>query len=173
MCQEIAGFRTRLMAEEAKTDLTELCRLRTKNELEVVSQCLAKERLANKEAMDRFQLELVEARAMCDEPQCSLQRSMADKGTTGDSGGVRAPMVPDTPLAADMIRGAFRLSEHARDGTEVLDVATPSTVTGGPDQLRGFEYLHDRSVGQGIMPSRQRDPVATKAGAVACLRSSC
>ena len=69
----------------------------------------------------------------------------------GDSGGVRAPMVPDTPLAAGVIRGAFRISEHARDGTEVLDVSTPSTVTGGPDQLRGIEHLHDRSVGQGIM----------------------
>ena len=150
------------MAEEAKANLTELCRLRIKNELEAVSQCLANERLASKDETDRLQLELAEARAMCDELQRSLQRSMAEKGKPGDSGGVRAPMVPDTPLAAGVIRVSFRLSEHARDGTEVLEVATPSTVTGGPDQLRGVEHLHDRSVGQGIMLSPQRDPVVTK-----------
>ena len=69
MCQEIAGFRTRLMAEQANTMLTELARVRTKNELEATSQCLANERLANKVARDRMQLELAEARAMCDKLQ--------------------------------------------------------------------------------------------------------
>ena len=73
-------------------------------------------------------------------------------------------MILDTPLAVGVITGAFRLSELARDEAEVLKVATPSAVMGGPDQLRGTEHLHDRSVGQEIMFSPQRDNGVTQAG---------
>ena len=71
-----------------------------------------------------------------------LQRSEAEKNKAGDEAGVRLPMVPDTPFAAGVVRGAFRLSELARDESEVLEVATPSAITGGarisPAQVEAF-----------------------------------
>ena len=80
---------------------------------------------------------------------------------------------PDTPIVQGALRGAFRVSEHARDQSEVMEMSTPSTTTGGPDQLRGTEHVHDRSikvqaraVGQGIMLSPIRDPVVA-AGSIA------
>ena len=57
------------------------------------------------------------------------------------------------------------ISELARDQSERLELLTPSTTTGGPDQLRGSEHVHEfRPVGQGIMLSPTRDPMAAKAG---------
>ena len=143
--------------------------MRNKAELEATSQCLADER---KDAMDRLRLELAEARAANDELQRSLHRSGGEKGSLGGNIGVRAPMMPpDTPLVPGVLRGAFRISEHARDQSEMMELSAPSTTTGGPDQLRGTEHVHDRSisvqdrsVGQGIMLSPIRDPVAAKAG---------
>ena len=75
LCQELANSRTSLMAEEAKSMLVELALMRNKAELDATSQCLADERLANKDAMDRLRLELAEARATNDELQRSLHRS--------------------------------------------------------------------------------------------------
>ena len=55
-----------------------------------------------------------------------------------------------------------------------MEVSIPSTTTGGTDQLRGTEHVHDRSIkvqeraaGQGIMLSPIRDPVAARAGSTA------
>ena len=164
LCQELANMRTSLLAEEAKSMLTR----RIKAELDATSQCLADERMKNKDAMDCLRLDLMEARAANNDLQRVLQRSGAEQGSVGGHIGVRVPMVPpDTPLAQGVFRGAFRLSEHARDQSEVLEMATPSTTTGGPDQLRGQEHVHDRSVKvqerQGIMLSPIRDPVAARA----------
>ena len=174
LCQEIANIRTSLMAEEARSMLTELARMDIKAELVATSQCLADERMRNKDAMDRLRLELMEARAANDDLQRALQRSREEKGSVGGHTGVRAPMVPpDTPIVQGALRGAFRVSEHARDQSEVMEMSTPSTTTGGPDQLRGTEHVHDRSikvqeraVGQGIMLSPIRDPVVA-AGSIA------
>ena len=101
LCQELANARTSLMTEEAKTPalprtspqelanartsphslMTELARMRNKAELDATSQCLADERMTNKDAMDRLRLELAEARATIDE----LQRSLHGKGEENGS----------------------------------------------------------------------------------------
>ena len=87
--------------------LTELARMQTKDELDATAQYLADERMAHKDARDRMQLELAEARALSDELQRSPQQSLAEKGPPGENGGVRAPMVPpDTPRVPAVIRGA-------------------------------------------------------------------
>ena len=118
--------------------------MRNKAELNATSQCLADERMANKDAMDHLRLVLAEARATNDELQWSFHRSGGEKGSLAGNIGVRAPMVPpDTPLVPGILRGAFRISEHARDQSEVMEMSTPSTTTGGPDQLRGTEHVHD------------------------------
>ena len=114
--------------------------IRTKNELKAVTAALKKERPTDKLATDR--------RGSWQRPGLRASESMR---------GVRLPMVSDTPLAAGVIR-------DARKKAEVLEVATPSAITGGPDQLRGTEHLHDRSVGQGIMLSPQRDTGVTQTG---------
>ena len=124
--------------------------------------------------MDRMRLELMEARAANDDLQRALQRSREEKGSVGGHTGVKAPMVPpDTLIVQGALRGAFRVSEHARDQSEVMEMSTPSTITGGPDQLRGTEHVHDRTikvqeraVGQGVMLSPIRDPVVA-AGLIA------
>ena len=82
------------MPEKANGMLTELARMRTKEELDATAQCLADERMAHKDARDRMQLELAEARALSDELQRSLQHSIAERGPPRENGGVRAPMVP-------------------------------------------------------------------------------
>ena len=73
------------MAEEAKSMLMELALMRNKAELDATSQCLADERMANKDTMDRLRLELAEARAANDELQRSLHRSGGEKGSLGTS----------------------------------------------------------------------------------------
>ena len=83
LCQEIANMRTSLMAEEAKTLLTELARLDVKAELVATKQCLADERMRNKDAMDRLRLELMGARAANDDLQRALQRSGEVHGSVG------------------------------------------------------------------------------------------
>ena len=72
LCQEIANIRTSLMAEEARSMLTELARMDIKAELVATSQCLADERMSNKDAMDRLRLELMEARVANDDLQRAL-----------------------------------------------------------------------------------------------------
>ena len=63
--------------------LMELALMRNKAKLDATSQCLADERMANKDAMDRLRLELAEARATNDELQRALHRSGGEKGSLG------------------------------------------------------------------------------------------
>jgi SMC interacting uncharacterized protein involved in chromosome segregation len=62
---------------EVLASLTEVCRLRTKNELEAVTVAVATELLANKDYTDRLQKELADARATNGELRRVLQGSVA------------------------------------------------------------------------------------------------
>lgn len=90
---EASDFRNKLMAADVLGDLTEVCRLRTKNEPEAVTSALAMERLANKNNTDRLQKELAKARTTNDELRRMLQRSVAEKNKACDEAGARLPMV--------------------------------------------------------------------------------
>ena len=83
LCQELANMRTSLLAEEAKSMLTDLARMSIKAELDATSQCLADERMKNKDAMDCLRLDLMEARAANNDLQRALQRSGAEQGSVG------------------------------------------------------------------------------------------
>ena len=59
-------------------------------------------------------------------------------------------MVPETPLASGVVRGALRLGEKEHDGVEKLGVASPSVTSGGTAQLRGADTAHDRKRESGV-----------------------